>query len=357
MELPLLNQKTTSAKTNPIIAGFIFTLFFGIISGKAYSQDYPSDFSGPKYHFDKIATPSAPDYSQPENWMFLPDDTSRFDVDLIWINPTTFVSDSLWNMPMSNKASKSGAKRDFESMAGIFNESCNIYSPYYRQACLAILSADKSDYTAAKKLANTDVARAVEYYFAHYNNGRKFVIAGHSQGAYHILELLKNNQVLKEHLPQMVAAYVVGWSVTSDDTLAYPQLNMCDSASETGCIISYNTIEDGFQEEAANLTLFPNSISVNPLIWKTTDEYAPKELHEGAIFPTKNGIDTIYHYTSAQNKGGLCVDRPVNVDDFVVYKPYFHPGIYHVYDYEFFHLNLKDNLKTRIEAYNRKNKN
>ncbi len=70
----------------------------------------------------------------------------------------------------------------------------------------------------------------------------------------------------------------------------------------------------------------------------------------GAIFKTNKGFDTIYNYTSAQNIKGLCVERPSIVDEFVVFEPYFHPGIYHVYDYEFFHLNIKYNLHTRIKA-------
>lgn len=314
------------------------------------AADYPETFMGPKTHFNADNTPSAPDYTDQANWMFFPEDPSKYAVDLIWFNPTTFISDSLWNMPFDDEAAKAGAKTDFQNMAGIFNESCNIYAPYYRQACLAILSADTSDYNAALGLADTDANEALNYYFDHYNKGRKFILAGHSQGSYHALELLKHNEKLKQHLSNMVAAYVVGWSVTRTDTSDYPQLNICDSSTEQGCIITYNTIENGFQEEAASLTLFPNSITVNPLLWNTSEELAPRTLHKGAVFASATGFDTIYNYTSAQNINGLCVERPVNVDDFVVFEPYFHPGIYHVYDYEFFYLNLKENVKERIAA-------
>lgn len=313
---------------------------------------YPDDFAGPKYQFDSTKTPLAPDYSINKNWMLLPEDTSKYAVDLVWLYPTTFVSDSLWNMPLDDESAKAGALADFQNMVGIFNESCNIYAPYYRQACLAVLSADQEDFDSAFMLAYSDATRAIDYYFDHFNKGRKFVLAGHSQGATHTLELLKNNEKLNQHLDKMVAAYVVGWSVTREDTTQYKQLNICDSATEQGCIITYNTIEDGFQEEAASVTLLPNSITVNPLLWNTSEEFAPKTLHEGAVFAGANGFDTLYRYTSAQNINGLCVERPINVDDFIVFEPYFHLGIYHVYDYEFFHLNLKHNLKERIAAAN-----
>lgn len=333
-----------------ILLFILISLFVFNCNKDSKSYDYPDDFAGPKYHFDSTKNPLAPNYSENKNWMLLPEDSTQFDVDLIWLNPTTFVSDSLWNMPIDDEAAKLGALNDFKAMSGIFNETCNIYSPYYRQACLAVLSADKEDFDAAFQLANTDAALAIEYYFDHFNNGRKFVIAGHSQGANHLLELMKNNKKLYQHLNKMIAAYIVGWSVTTSDTLKYPQLNICDFANEQGCIITYNTIENGFQKEAEALTLLPNSITVNPLLWNTSNDFAGKELHQGAVFALANGFDTIYNYTSAQNINGLCVDRPINVDDFLVFEPYFHPGIYHVYDYEFFHLNLKTNLKERIAA-------
>ena len=177
-------------------------------------------------------------------------------------------------------------------------------------------------------------------------------MAGHSQGALHVLELLKNNATLNQHLDKMVAAYVVGWSVTESDTATFKQLKISKSVTDTGCIITYNTIEDGFQNEASKLTLFPNSITTNPLSWTTSNEYAAANLHLGAVFNFNGTFDTIYHYTSAQINGGLCVDRPVNVNEFIVFEPWFHPGIYHVYDYEFFHINLKENLKLRIAQFN-----
>ena len=337
----------------------LLTLSFLIIDFinqcKPADDVYPEDFSGPKKSFNNIPTPSAPDYSLAEYWMFLPgnmDEGKLLQVDLFWLNPTTFVSDSLWNMPLSDSNAKTGAVADFNAMAGIFNESCNIYAPYYRQACLSILEAHESDYNSAIALANTDAANALEYYFKHYNNGRKFVLAGHSQGALHVLELLKNNATLNQHLDKMVAAYVVGWSVTESDTATFKQLKISKSVTDTGCIITYNTIEDGFQNEASKLTLFPNSITTNPLSWTTSNEYATADLHLGAVFNFNGTFDTIYHYTSAQINGGLCVDRPVNVNEFIVFEPWFHPGIYHVYDYEFFHINLKENIKRRIAQFN-----
>jgi hypothetical protein len=328
----------------------LIIIMFSCNSSNDKTNDYSDDFPGPKYHFSIQKTPRTPDYSISNTWMFLPENPGQFDVDLLWFYPTTFVSDSLWNMPLDDVSAKMGAKNDFIAMAGVFEEYCNIYAPYYRQACLAVLSASESDFNAAFNLAYTDAEKAVEYYFEQYNNNRKFVIAGHSQGANHVLELLKNNDILNENLHNMIAAYVVGWSVTISDTINHPQLNICDSATEQGCIITYNTIEDGFQDEASHLTLLPNSITVNPLLWNTSEEFAPKELHKGAVFKTDEGYDTIYHYTSAQNINGLCVERPSNVDNFLVFEPYFYPGIYHVYDYEFFHLNLKSNLHERIKA-------
>jgi hypothetical protein len=39
----------------------------------------------------------------------------------------------------------------------------------------------------------------------------------------------------------MIAAYVIGYSVTEDDLIKYPHLKFAESAKDTGVIISYNT--------------------------------------------------------------------------------------------------------------------
>ena len=63
-----------------------------------------------------------------------------------------------------------------------------------------------------------DMIAALDYYFDNYNEGRPFIIAGHSQGSALLKLALKN--YFKDHsdyYERMVAAYLIGYSVTKDD--------------------------------------------------------------------------------------------------------------------------------------------
>jgi acetyl esterase/lipase len=103
--------------------------------------------------------------------------------------------------------------------------------------------------TTALEIAYEDLEDAFDYYMANYNKDsnhepRPFILAGHSQGSNLLLMLLErkfSDAALRE---QLVAAYVIGWSVTDDDMSSYPalaQLGICSSKAQTGCIVTYNT--------------------------------------------------------------------------------------------------------------------
>ncbi len=73
----------------------------------------------------------------------------------------------------------------------------------------------------------TDVYAALDYYFKHYNQGRPFILAGHSQGS--MMLKIALTDYFKEHtdyLERMVAAYVIGFSITTDDLEANPASQM-----------------------------------------------------------------------------------------------------------------------------------
>jgi hypothetical protein len=87
----------------------------------------------------------------------------------------------------------------------------------------------------------TDVYAALDYYFEHYNQGRPFILAGHSQGSM-ILKIALQDYFLEhgEYLERMVAAYVLGYSITTDNLKANPSLRFAEGADDTGVIVSWN---------------------------------------------------------------------------------------------------------------------
>jgi hypothetical protein len=200
-----------------------------------------------------------------------------------------------------------------------------------------------------------DISAALDYYFENYNEGRPFILAGHSQGSAIAKYALKN--YFKEHpeyYDRMVAAYVVGYSVTKDDLEAYPHLKFATGESDTGVIISWNTEgKKSVEENAHNIVVLPNEISINPLNWKLDDTYAPASENLGSNILNKESGE--YEITDIGADAQLILDRGViltNTDyDEIVPADFFGPQSYHEDDYALYYNNIKDNVAKRIAAY------
>jgi len=167
-----------------------------------------------------------------------------------------------------------------------------------------------------------------------------------------LIQLVKDKFKKTELMDKLVAAYIIGYSVTDNDLTQYDCLKIAESADDIGVIITYNT-----QSELAtgSPVLLPNANCVNPHNWKNTSEYAPKEMNLGAVFFKDNGdIDSIVpQYTDAwiDDNGALVAGSP-NSDSINVGS--FPKGVYHVYDYSFFFNNLIENVGVRTNAYKQK---
>ncbi len=203
-----------------------------------------------------------PDYSQPQYWMMTPENPNAHSVDVLFFHTTTFKDSNYvnlvtgafqttpldptkpqaWNQSIADAILESASTAIANTQVSVFAASCNIYAPFYRQGALPeMLLGDTAASERALSLAYTDIESAFDYYMAHLNNGRPFILAGHSQGANLALWLLERRMSNPAYLKKMVAAYVIGWSVTTDDLAAYPHLRMCDYATQIGCIVSYNS--------------------------------------------------------------------------------------------------------------------
>ena len=232
----------------------------------------------------------APDYSLKKFWYQVPDIIK--DVDTFFIYPTEYMGfgkDDPAYATFDNVEMLQGAAGDYIGQASAFAESTNVFVPYYRQAGMPIMykawkeTGDVS--TAISGMPYDDITAALDYYFDNYNNGRPFIIAGHSQGSAMTKLVLK--KYFKEHpdyYQRMVAAYVIGYAVTKDDLKENPHWKFASGECDTGVIISWNTEGKGnVEKNMATAVLLPNSISINPLNWKLDDTYAPASENLGSL--------------------------------------------------------------------------
>jgi hypothetical protein len=108
----------------------------------------------------------------------------------------------------------------YSQAPAVFEELTNVCGPYYRQSNLCALTGKGPDELMDFQLREqrTDVYAALDYFFEHYNKDRPFIIAGHSQGS--LMLKIALCDYFKEHadyLERMVAAYIIGFSITTDD--------------------------------------------------------------------------------------------------------------------------------------------
>ena len=152
---------------------------------------------------------------------------------------------------------------------------------------------------------------------------------------------------------QLVAAYIIGWSITGEDLRQNPTLTMCTSADQINCFISYNTVAEGRQKVAP--TIRRGAIVTNPLTWTTTGEFAPATLNLGARFYNADGTSKVYpHFTPAQVKDSGLVAKPADPALVAFDSPTFPKGVYHPFDYSLFYENIKANVAQRIKAFQAK---
>ena len=221
------------------------------------------------------------DYSQAKNWLDVPaalvkdgviNGTATADlkaVDVFYIYPTvTGFRPETEVCELTDTMMISGAQMVRQIQTAVFDESCNVFMPYYRQISMP---KPGSDYRAIiDYVSKFDATDALDYYLNNLNQGRPFILAGHSQGASVLIALLENYMTNHpEALSRMVAAYPIGFAVTKE-WLAKTGLKFAEGATDTGVIVSWNT-EGPANLKENNMTLAPGGISINPINWKRDD--------------------------------------------------------------------------------------
>lgn len=305
--------------------------------------------------------PDAPDYTKPNNWLSMPTYfcTEKQPVDVFWVYPTILSDHSTYLMDISNSALREKANWTLVEQASIFDGQANIYAPFYRQNNVNI---NPQMLTLAKPLfhlGQQDLIRAFDYFLKHYNKGeRPIILAAHSQGSVRVVELSKAGELLTgdaESLQRLVAAYVIGYSVTKSDLDLNPFMRMCENATDTGCFITYNTISDEDGKETEAPTVIPGTFVVNPLTWKTDTTFAPASLNLEAVFFRHDHPETPDRYpnfAAAQVMDNALVITDIsNPEELPATSVTFPRGVYHMYDYAIFYENLRVNVGDRIHSY------
>ena len=307
----------------------------------------------------------ASDYSDVENWLRIP--AAKKEVDTFFIYPTIVTDtdpDAPQIIPIDDPVMRLGAEGTYLKDAMAFEKSTNVFVPFYRQSNMAALAELREDELIEFQMQEqrTDIYGALDYYFEHFNEGRPFILAGHSQGS--IMSKIVLEEYMQAHpdyYDRMVAAYLVGFSVTKRDLKDYPHLKFAQGEDDTGVVVSWNTEGPG-NKHADNIVVLKDAISINPINWKLDDTYAPAEENLGSR------IDILEDYKFDEKRPGLA-DAQVDTERGVVVcrnedlphsttdedlPDVFGPDSFHRGDYAFFYFNVEENVGKRVDAYLKK---
>jgi hypothetical protein len=329
----------------------------------------------PKGHFEAPASTSGPDYSKADAWIarpdiphnaagWVPDGVERGATGpaaVFYIHPTTYLRSDRRNAPLYEPDSGSRDQLFVQSQASAFNAAGEVWAPRYRQAAYGAFLLKSSDAQKALDLAYSDVSAAFDAFLAAVGADQPIILAGHSQGALHLMRLLRDRKAALNH--RLVAAYVVGWPIDTHSDLPALGFPPCTAPAQAGCVLSWMTFGDppnpslilqdwqetaGFNGEEHRKQ---DILCVNP-ITGTKGGAAQPSANPGTLVPTSD-------FTSATLEEGIvgahCSDGLLMLSgDVPNLGPFVLPGNnYHVYDYALFWSAIRRDSERRLAAWQR----
>lgn len=234
---------------------------------------------------------------------------------------------------LTDSAQRAAMQPSYELAERIFADSANFFAPYYRHISLDVWTEGEDAVSRLFPYSMQDIRRAFAHYLQHCNQGRPFVLAGFSQGAKCVVELIK--EMDPSTAERMIAAYVCGYRITADDIAASALLKPAQGAEDTGVAIAYNTVTR--VESICQVVANGNQWTINPASWTTdTDVHALN--------------DSVQIHIDADSK--LLVAEGVDEQSaFVpVLEALFPVGNLHLQELTLYQEQLRKNVKQRIKA-------
>jgi hypothetical protein len=278
-----------------------------------------------------------------------------------FVHPTSYLERAQWNGSLDDETSQDLARLYIKGMASPFNRASEIWAPKYRQAAFGAFLSDGDDADKAIDAAYADVKKAFEFFIATVDDDTPIVLAGHSQGALHLLRLLREEVAGKPVADRVAAAYVVGWPISIEHDLPSLGFPACANEGQSGCIMSWSSYAEPADPSAvletyANSTGFDGHLRGDSVILCTN----PLTGGVGGKAPASSNLGTLVPDGSLANgelvpsavparcdeRGLLLIGDPPEMGNAVL------PGNnYHVYDIPLFWANIQRGVVERVRAW------
>jgi hypothetical protein len=176
-------------------------------------------------------------------------------IDCFYVYPTVSRDAGLSSDLVMNEENGAAAAQ-FARFASV----CRPFAPKYRQMTVGAIVAFSvgQDITAAAVRSYGDVAAAFRDYIATKNQGRPFVLIGHSQGSLQLIQLIAQEIETKPAIAaRMKLAILPGFNllVPQGKTVggSLKKTPICTRASQTGCVISWTSFREKNEPPAGAL--------------------------------------------------------------------------------------------------------
>ena len=310
----------------------VFISFFAVTFLLVFSSwdDWRGDLIGP--------IPMKPLYDDPAQW-FIQDRGGEADLFYIISTETgdhLMGSDTCHYADTRDDYLRSRMRHEMHAVDSFYSGKLNYYSPYYRQVSMQSWATENMALVRLP-LAISDVVCSWDYYLKHYNHGRPFILAGFSQGAHALMDIMK--RMPDSVASRMVAAYVIGYKVTAEDTSACRHLRPALGATDTGVTICFNSVKS--VESEIPVVSGGNLFCINPVNWRTDTVSSPFVLYG------RKKNDTLSARLDPESRllliEGYHIDKPMAVIG--------RSGNYHHLELKFFYPYIRKNMADRVAAF------
>ncbi len=217
-------------------------------------------------------TPAAVDYTSPANWLCLPGrgDICAAPLDTVDVNPSgygarstsapakapaidcfyvypTVSRDRGLNSDLNMGEENATAAAQFARFASV----CRPFAPKYRQMTVGAIVAFSAgqDISVAATRSYGDVAASFRDYIANRNQGRPFVLIGHSQGSLQLIQLIAEEIETRPAIAaRMMLAILPGFNllVPQGKTVggSLKKTPICTTPSQTNCVIAWTSFRE-----------------------------------------------------------------------------------------------------------------
>ena len=281
---------------------------------------------------------------------------------VFFVPPTSYIqAGGDWNATLDDKTTNDRARLFLKGIASPFNRADELWAPRYRQAAAGAFLTDKPEAQQAIDAAYDDVAQAFDFFLASVAPDKPIVLAGHSQGAAHVLRLLREKIAGTPVQARIAAVYAPGWPISVEHDLAALPLPACAAAGQAQCLLAWSSFSDDGDadmimrryEATVGYDGQPRGdgpiLCVNPLTGGVNGS-APASANLGTLVPDESlsrGELVAGSVPARCGENGLL---------YIGDAPELGPGVlpggnFHVYDIPLFWKNLQEDVVARVKAW------